>query len=214
MNCQKIKYAESKNELQSRIDEHLNYLYTFYINSRKSSFLYDNLDNPKTQEEKDIMWKDHILNEIKFLLIKNQILELAKAFNVLKSYDCFTISKLLCLIKENSLHFESIYCLESFESELQVHKKPIEDVILLRKKLYAHSDSDFDSNLISITKIEIRNLISLLGRLIKNLSTKFSSSDFLVENEIPKPNINFLEDIALGRRIRLDESNPFINRKS
>lgn len=71
MNCQKIKYSESKNELQSRIDEHLNYLYTFYINSRKSSFLYDNLDNPKTQEEKDIMWKDHILNEIKFLLIKN-----------------------------------------------------------------------------------------------------------------------------------------------
>lgn len=141
--CDQIKSMELA-DFKSRVLMHVDNLYGFYINSLNSFIVSAHLDSPSSQEEKDLTWNDSYINGIKHVLIKNCIIELAKAFNHIASNDCFTTSKLFSLIRKNQLHLESFDFLEELEEKQKKHKKSIDDVIYLRKKLYAHLDSDFN----------------------------------------------------------------------
>lgn len=210
--CDEIKPMELA-DFKSRVEMHLNKLYEFYINSLNSWIVSEHLNSPRTQEEKDLTWNDPFIDGIKHVLIKNCIIELAKAFNHIGSNDCFTTSKLFSLIRENQQHLESVDFLEDLEEEKIKSKTPIDDVLYLRKKLYAHLDSDFNMNDVSLNGDKIHALITLLGSILKTTGGTILDGHYFLEDEIPKLEIHLLSDIVTGRKIRRDRSNPLKNKK-
>lgn len=63
-------------------------------------------------------------------------------------------------------------------------------------------------------KNEIQALIQLLGSIVKTTGGKILDGHYYLEDEIPKREINLLSDIATGRKIRRDRSNPLKNKKA
>jgi hypothetical protein len=149
---------------------------------------------------------------IRFTLWKQTIIELAKLFSI-RDTDKFRISKYIDNLKPDGyygdLKFPTNKILE-YERKILSHGVVISNILLLRNKLYAHTDrifahSDLDIREyynISISFDQIENLIKLLNEILYDVFGEVFNSDLDLSIQSDTHEMNILSKLVAYNKIK------------
>ncbi|NEW79924.1 MAG: hypothetical protein GZ086_10980 [Gelidibacter sp.] len=135
-----------------------------------SSYLY----SPSTESENDYANKSFFIDFTRHIYWRNLVIELSKLITDSNSQS-FNVFKFLRKLKNNGyfgkLGFDNKK-IENWENLLAENEKTINELIILRNKIYSHTDRDKENYSNSeITFTEIKLLIELLKNIIKSIFT-------------------------------------------
>lgn len=138
------------------------------------------LYKPETEDEAEYLNKSRNFTFIRHILWRMTIIELSKLFSNSKNRDKYNLNDFINRLKRNQ-YFGDIGILEekieNWEKILQDNEKLINDILILRDKVYAHTDSGRDHELIAISFQEIEILINLSEEIIIEIYSVAFDSD-------------------------------------
>ena len=136
---------------------------------------------PETEEESEYLNKSRDFKFIRHILWRMTIIELSKLFSNSKNRDKYNLNHFINKLKRNQ-YFGDIGVLEekiqNWDKILQDNQKLIDEVLILRDKVYAHTDPKKDDfKLIDISFQEIEILINLSEEIITEIYSVAFDSD-------------------------------------
>ena len=160
-----------KEELKIKL-ENLLHVYIF----AKEAYLYtEYFHNPSTQEELDLVTSSahkRNLSTIMHLMFRTLIVEVSKLFSR-SSNDKFQLEKFIDSLSPSG-HFRTIGVAQShidiWKKLLVDNKTTIDNVLLLRDKIYAHTDDPtINYNEIDISFKQIKVLLDIADKILKSV---------------------------------------------
>jgi hypothetical protein len=162
---------------------------------------------PETEDESEYLNKSKDFKFIRHILWRMTIIELSKLFSNSKNRDKYNLNHFINNLKRNQ-YFGDIGILEEkiqkWEKILQDNQKLIEDVLILRDKVYAHTDPKKDDfKLIDISFQEIEILINLSEEIIVEIySVAFDSDVRFRTIYFNKDRFNLIKILAEEKKTR------------
>jgi hypothetical protein len=160
-----------KEELKIKLEKLL-HVYIF----AKEAYLYtEYFHNPATKEELDLVTSsphNRNLSTIMHLMFRTLIVEVSKLFSR-SNNDKFQLEKFIDSLSPSG-HFRTIGVLQShvdtWKKLLVDNKNTIDNVLLLRDKIYAHTDSPMTNyNEIDISFKQIKVLLDIADEILKSV---------------------------------------------
>jgi hypothetical protein len=132
---------DRKSELENEISN----IWEIFINANECFHYSFYLHKPDTQDEFDYLNKSNDLQYIRHVMWRMAIIELSKLFSGSKTRDRYNIQHLIGKLKKDG-NFGNIgisdETLNKWETEIEKNKEIINSILILRDKIYAHTDSD------------------------------------------------------------------------
>ena len=145
-----------------------------------SSYLY----SPSSKREFDYANNSFFINFTRHIYWRNLVIELAKLITDSKSQS-YNVFKFLRKLKKNGYFGKLDYenkKIENWEALLQSHQKTIDELLILRNKIYSHTDRDKENYSNSeITFLEVKLLIELLKNILKSIYLDLLDTDAQIE---------------------------------
>ena len=163
--------SDLKEELSIKIEKIL-HVYLF----AQDAYLYtEYFHNPNTKEELNLVVNSPhsiTLSKIMHLMFRTLIVEVSKLFSH-SDGDKFQIEKLIQSLSPSG-HFRKVGVstahIDQWKQKLIDNHLTIDNILLLRSKLYAHTDNPLtDYNYVDISFREIKQLLDVAGEIIRNI---------------------------------------------
>lgn len=164
---------------------------------------------PETDDESEYLNNSSDFRFIRHMLWRMTIIELSKLFSNSKNRDKFNLNHFINKLKKNQ-YFGDIGILqekiENWEKILQDNHKLINNILILRDKIYAHRDPKKDDfKLIDITFQEIEILINLSEEIITEIySVAFDSHAHITTIYFKKNQFKLIKILAEEKKNRLN----------
>ena len=139
------------------------------------------LYSPETPDEKQYIENSRYFKYIRHILWRNSVIELSKLFSISKRRDKYNISHFINKLRREG-HFKifqiDAHKIYDWESALATNKPIIDNLLILRDKVYAHTDV-FNANesLNGLTFQEMEILIYLVEDIIREIYRSVYGSD-------------------------------------
>ena len=144
------------------------------LNNCKESFLFCKyLYVPETQNEKEYIENSRYFKYIRHILWRNSVIELSKLFSTSRNRDKYNISHFIKKLKPQG-HFKvfkiDLNKIYDWESIFATNNLVIENLLILRDKVYAHTDViSANESLNGLTIQEMEILINLVEDIIREI---------------------------------------------
>jgi len=133
------------------------------------------LHKPDTKEEIDYLNRSRDFKFIAHTLWEYTVIQLSKLFSESSKRDRYNISHFISKLKPNG-HFGNMKISETiinkWENQIAANQVTINNILTLRDKVYAHTDSNWDDyNNIEITFKQTEQLIEIVETIIFDIYT-------------------------------------------
>ncbi len=163
------------NDIEQELYDKLDKISRIYIFAQEAYLYTEYFHNPNTKEELDLVVSSPHSNAlfiIMHLMFRTLIIEVSKLFSR-SDNDKFQIEKFIQSLSPSG-HFRKIGIstdhIDQWKQQLINNQKSIDNILLLRSKLYAHTDNPMtDYNYIDISFKEIKQLLDVAGNILKNI---------------------------------------------
>ena len=187
------------------------------LNNCKESFQFCKyLHVPETQNEKEYIENSRYFKYIRHILWRNSVIELSKLFSTSKNRDKYNITHFIKKLKPQG-HFKifkiDIYKIYDWESTFATNNVIIEDLLILRDKVYAHTDVlNANESLNGLTFQEMEILIELVEDLIREIYRSVFDGDVDLRTPIfGRGNIKLINNLIEHREYKTKELNERLN---
>lgn len=197
-----------KEELQIKLEKLL-HVYIF----AKEAYLYtEYFHNPATKEELDLVTSSaHNLNlsTIMHLMFRTLIVEVSKLFSR-STNDKFQLEKLIDSLSPSG-HFRTIGVsqaqIDAWKRFLEDNKTTIDNVLLLRDKIYAHTDNPLiNYNEIDISFKQIKILLDIADQILKSIYHDIFDTGLMTDAvTFDRERFSILRLLAKAEKDRLNE---------
>jgi len=176
------------------------YLYTEYFH------------NPETQEELDLVTKsphNSNLSTIMHLMFRTVIIEVSKLYSRSEN-DKFQLERFIASLSPSG-HFGRIGIstvhIRVWEKLLIDNKTVIDNILLLRSKLYAHTDNPMTNySEIDISFKEIKTLLDIAEEILKSIYLDIFDTGLLTDSPtFDRPRFMILKLLAKAEKERQEE---------
>lgn len=175
-------------ELKKDLEHKLEKIVHVYIFAQKAYLYTEYFHNPETSEERELITNppmSHDLSLLMHLMFRTLIIEVSKLFSRSKQ-DNFQLEKFINSLSSSG-HFRKISVSEDriihWKERLKKNKKIIDIIILLRDRLYAHTDNPMiNYNEIDISFKQIKTLLDLAAEILKSTYADVFETDFLCDS--------------------------------
>ena len=189
-----------------------------YFNA-KENFLYCYyLHVPGTKEEAEYLNVDRDLKFIRHSLWRLSIIELAKLFSDRKFTDKFNLFHFLSKLKPGGkyAHFKfDPSQISKWEAMINTHENLISNIIVLRDKIYAHTDPDKDNyKSIEIYFRQIEDLFELIEKVLSQLYLiLFDTHLELQTPTFDRQDFDLLKVLAAAHHKKIEKINSLFDKK-
>lgn len=194
----KIEEFEKKiwsiTEIFLDIKESFNYCKYFYL-------------QPKETEEYKIANSDILIQFIRFSLWRQTIIGLSKLFSD-KNTDKFKIRDFINSLKSDGYYGDQSLpsnMIIEWEKQIDSHTILISDILILRDKIYAHTDpnkKEYQNIMVTFSSIE--SLMNILSKVIIKIHSIVFDSYFDLSLPSDSERIDLLSDLVALRKIKID----------
>lgn len=176
--------SDLKQELNTKLEKIL-HVYIF----AQDAYLYtEYFHHPNTEEELNLVVKSAhstALLKIMHFMFRTVIIEVSKLFSHSNS-DKFQLEKFIQSLSPSG-HFRKIGIspdhINQWKQLLADNQKTIDNVLLLRSKLYAHTDDPMtDYNYVDISFKEIKQLLDIAGEILKRIYSDIFQTELLLDS--------------------------------
>ena len=174
-----------KSELESEISN----IWKIFINANECFHYSFYLHNPNTQEEFDYLINSIDLQYIGHAMWRMTIIELSKLFSGSKTRrDRYNIQHLICKLKNDGI-FRNIgfsnETIKKWETKIERNQETINSILILRDKIYAHTDSEVEKFLdIDLPFKQIQFLLEIVKEIIQDVHFSVFNSEAIVETVV------------------------------
>lgn len=181
----------NENQIKDELKTKLSTISSVFIIAQDAYLYTEYFHNPNTKEELDFVVKSNQLRLIIHLMFRTMINEVSKLFSHSKN-DKFRLIALIESLSNNGYYGKlrmPLQYIEGWEQQFIINKDVINDILLLRNRIYAHTDNVFiDHNEIHITFNQIKILLDLADNIIKSIyyllfDTEFDSTSPTFDKE-------------------------------
>lgn len=171
--------------------------YTFYLHK------------PETQEELDFLNSSTDFQFIRHLLWRNTVIELSKLFSTSPKRDKYNIFHFIKKLKRDQSYGAfriDAAKIEDWENRLEKNKELINSVILLRDKVYGHTDNENNKkNLVTPTFEQTEKLLKIVENVIQEIySTVFDSHASTESPVVNKNPSKIIKILSAEKKLRID----------
>ena len=176
------------------------------------------LHKPETDDELDFLNHSREFHFIRHVLWRNTVIELSKLFSFSPKRDKYNIYHFINKFKKDQC-FGGFKIEESkiqnWESRLEENKKIISAVLLLRDKVYGHTDNENSrKDLDTPTFEETLKLIEIVETIVQEIYSIVLDSDAIIRNPIVDENPSrIIKILAANRKDRINALQNFRNSK-
>ncbi len=197
-----------KRELELKLEKILH----VYIFAQEAYLYTEYFHNPDTKEELDLVTNSPLSRDIlkiMHLMFRTLISEVSKLFSH-SEMDKFRLESFIKSIAPSG-HFRkigiSVNHVEFWEEQLNKNKDIIDTILLLRSKLYAHTDNPLtDYNDIDISFKQIKSLLDLAATILKGIYRDIFDNDLLTHSpSFDRSRFGILKLLAKAEKERQDE---------
>lgn len=197
-----------KDDLEIKLEKILR----VYLFAQEAYLYTEYFHNPATKEERDLISNSaHVsaLSMIRHLMFRTLVNEVAKLYSR-SSNDKFRLSSFIDSLSPSG-HFGKIGIssahVENWKQLLLKNEKTIDNILLLRSKLYAHTDNPLvDYSSIDISFKEIRNLLDLADSILKAIySDVFQTGLITGSPSFDRERFIILKLLAKAEKERVEE---------
>ena len=189
------------------------------LNNCKESFLFCKyLHLPETSNEKQYIENSRYFKYIRHILWRNSVIELSKLFSISKNRDKYNISHFIKKLKPQG-HFK-IFKIDShkiydWESTFATNNGIIDNLLILRDKVYAHTDVlDANESLNGLTFEEMEMLINLVEDLIREIYRSVFNGDVDLRTPLfGRGNFKLINNLIEHKEFKTKELNERLNSK-
>jgi hypothetical protein len=176
------------NDIKEELSIKLEKIIRVYIFAQDAYLYTEYFHNPNTKEELDLVVNSPhstSLLKIMHLMFRTLIVEVSKLFSQSDS-DKFQLGKFIQSLSPSG-HFRKIGIsashIEQWQQQLIDNQKTIDNIHLLRSKLYAHTDNPMkDYNYVDISFKEIKQLLNLAGAILINIYHDIYQTDLRLDS--------------------------------
>lgn len=202
------------NKIKKELEDKLERIMHVYIFAQEAYLYSEYFHNPKSDEElKLVTASPHRgnLTLIMHLMFRTLIIEISKLFSR-SDNDKFRLSKFIESLSLSG-HFKKICfsqtLVEKWKNEIDKNESVISDILLMRSKIYAHTDNPLsdDYNEIDISFKQIKVLLDIAQEIIKTVyaeifdtelntnSPTFDRDNFIILKLLAKAETDRVNDI-------------------
>ena len=195
---------DRKSELKNEISN----IWEIFINANECFHYSFYLHKPDTQDEFDYLNKSNDLQYIRHVMWRMSIIELSKLFSGSKTRDRYNIQHLIGKLRKDG-NFGNIgisdETLNKWETEIEKNKEIINSILILRDKIYAHTDSDKTKYLntdLSFKQIEF--LLKIVEVIIRDIHSSVFDAYADVETVVfDRERFNIVKILAKAEKNRI-----------
>ncbi len=175
------------------------------------------LHKPETKEELNFLNKSKDFHFIRHILWRNSVIELSKLFNSSPKRDKYNIFHFLNKLKKDQ-YFGGFGIdqskIENWEKQIEESNETIKSILLLRDKVYGHTDSEKSkSNLDTPTFEQTEKLLLIIENVIQEIySTIFDSHAAIENNHLFENPSKIIKILAAEKKGRIDELNKLVKK--
>ncbi|MDR3058192.1 MAG: hypothetical protein LBU84_08635 [Prevotella sp.] len=162
----------NNNQVKEEFKKKLSAISHVYIMAQEAYLYTEYFHNPNTKEELDFVVKSNQLRMIMHLMFRTMVNEVSKLFSYSQN-DKYRLMGLVKSLSNDGYYGKlgmSMQYIQAWEQEFIDNKEIIDNILILRNKVYAHTDSSLiDYNEIDITFKQIKILLGLADDIIKKL---------------------------------------------
>lgn len=190
-----------------------------YLNAKENFNYCYYLHKPGTKAEAEYLKVDRNLKFIRHSLWRLSIIELAKLFSDRKSTDKFNLLHFLSKLKPDGQykHFKiDPLKIAEWESQVFTNEKLIRKVIILRDKIYAHTDRDKDDyKKIVIYFKQIEELFEIVETVLKEVYLiALSTTLDLSTPTFDRTDFDLVKILAQEHKKQIDEIKGYLTKKN
>ncbi len=195
---------------ESDLENEIKNIWDIFINANEcfhySSYLY----NPETPDELDYLNSSRDLQYIRHIMFRMSIIELSKLFSGSKKRDRFNLQCLIKKLRKNE-NFGNMgisdEVLNRWDAEIENNSPAIKTILILRDKVYAHTDSDVETcKSIDLTFMEIKPLLNIVEEIIRSIYTTVFNTFADVETVMfDKKRFSIIKILAKEKKKKLDD---------
>jgi len=195
---------DRKSELENEISN----IWEIFINANECFHYSFYLHKPDTQDEFDYLNKSNDLQYIRHVMWRMTIIELSKLFSGSKTRDRYNIQHLIGKLKKDG-NFGNIgisdETLNKWETEIEKNKEIIDYILILRDKIYAHTDSDKTKYLnIDLSFKQIEFLLKIVEVIIRDIHSSVFDAYADVETVVfDRKRFNIVKILAEAEKNRI-----------
>ena len=175
----------------------------------KESFNYCKYfyQQPRESEEYKMANSDTHIQFIRFSLWRQTIIGLSKLFSD-KNTDKFKIRDFINRLKSDGYYGDQSLpsnLIIEWEKQIDSHTILISDILVLRDKIYAHTDpnkNEYQNIMVTFSSIE--SLMNILSNLIIKIHSIVFDSDFDLSLPSDSERIDLLSDLVAQRKIKIE----------
>jgi hypothetical protein len=197
---------KKENELEIEIKN----VWDIFTNANECFHYSNYLHNPETQDELDYLNSSRDLQYIRHIMFRMSIIELSKLFSGSKDRDRFNIRCLIKKLKKNE-YFGKMGItddeLNRWDAEIDKNGKAIDNILKLRDKVYAHTDSDAETyKSIDLSFKEIEPLLNIVEEIIRKIYSSVFNTFADVEPVVfDKKRFSVIKILAGEKKKRLND---------
>lgn len=173
----------------------------------KENFLYSRyLHKPDTETEAEYLNYSQHFKFLRHSLWRLCIIELHKLLSK-SDKDVYNLRTFLNNLKNNIYkgHNVPVETITEWRNTLLSKKSTIKKILLLRNKLYAHTDKDVDKLSVDITFEEVHDLIYIIEKVIRGIYIYSFDSDILTETPVfERGRFDIIKILAKEKSERID----------
>jgi len=162
----------NNNQVKEEFKKKLSAISHVYIMAQEAYLYTEYFHNPNTKEELDFVVKSNQLRMIMHLMFRTMVNEVSKLFSYSQN-DKYRLMGLVKSLSNDGYYGKlgmSMQYIQAWEQEFIDNKEIIDNILILRNKVYAHTDSSLiDYNEIDIAFKQIKILLGLADDIIKKL---------------------------------------------
>ncbi|MHA7830858.1 MAG: AbiU2 domain-containing protein [Flagellimonas sp.] len=202
---------------KEEIKENILAIWKIAILARKSYEYCYYLHKPETSDELEYLNNSREFKFIRHILWRNTVIELSKLFNSSPKRDKYNIFHFIKKLKGDQyfggfgISQEKI---NGWEDQLQENDDLIGKILLLRDKVYGHTDGENTiKNLDTPTFSETEELLKIIEDVIKEIYYSIFDSEAMVDTSFVKEGpSNIIKVLSEERKSRLNDKYGFLKR--
>ncbi|MGN6341197.1 MAG: hypothetical protein ACTHML_09560 [Ginsengibacter sp.] len=175
-------------DLRQELKEKLDKILHVYIFAQETYLYTEYFHNPETQEERELVFHSahsNDLSTIMHLMFRTLVVETSKLFSR-SINDKFQLEKLISALSPSG-HFRKagipITHIESWRKQLLDNNETIENILLIRDKLYAHTDNPLaDYNEIDISFKKIKVLLGIAANILYTVFHDLYDTELILDS--------------------------------
>lgn len=194
---------------KAEIEKNIWTIWKISILANKCLIYTQYLHKPETNEEKDFLDHSHDFGFIRHVMWRNTVIELSKLFSSSPNRDKYNIFHFINKFKRDQcfggLGIEQNK-IQDWENRLRENKDIISNILLLRDKVYGHTDNEnARRNLDTPTFEETQKLIEIVETIVKEIYSTVLDTDAMIRCPIidHKPSV-IIKILAAERKNRIN----------